>query len=731
MASPPPPSGIPDLSQLSLSSPSPSPSPSTSPSPTPTPSRASLLILYATETGTSLSLSETLYLQALRRRFRTVLCSLSDIDPASLVHTDSFVLLLISTTGQGEFPTAARAFWQFWLRSDLPGDLLEGCRFAAFGLGDSSYAKFNWPVRMVARRWSALGAEQIVQHGEGDERHYLGIDGSFQPWLETLWSRLDELVPMPPGVEEVAEEQILPPRFEVRFLDDADEAAAAAVRDATTSSDATISSSASPSTSSSSTTTAAAPAASASSPSGPSSPHASVNGSISPASFPSDLGPPPPGTVWSLVTQNKRITHPSHFQDVRLLTLTSLPSSPPLRYSAGDVLHLLPSNESSDVTRLLSRLGWTSVADKPLILEPSSFHHHPALPPYLPRGRTTLRRLLTQHLDAFSVPRRGFFDFIRRFSPAGSMEREKLDEFCTPGEGADEMYEYAMRVRRTMAEVLYEFGSVKVEPRWVAELFPGLRERAFSIASSPLMDDTSITLATALVTYQTRLSDPRWGICSKYLSTLAISSIVPVRIARGTLHLPASPNVPLILVGPGTGIAPLRSLLHTRLVQNRQTNTKSECWVFAGCRYRKRDWLFAEEWEQFDPASVSSARSEDGTVQHENGSAQPTTAKQGPNPQWAEYSTTTAVQVRLAASRDGPEKVYVQDLIETEGEQVWRLLANGACVYVCGTSGNMPTQVRGAVQKVAVKHGGLDDDQAKRFVDTLHRLQRWNEECWS
>lgn len=83
------------------------------------------------------------------------------------------------------------------------------------------------------------------------------------------------------------------------------------------------------------------------------------------------------------------------------------------------------------------------------------------------------------------MPRRRFFEVIAHFSPPGHREREKLEEYLQPGDGTDDMYEYAQRVRRTMAEVLYEFTSVKIPVEYVMETFPLLHERQFSIASGP------------------------------------------------------------------------------------------------------------------------------------------------------------------------------------------------------------------------------------------------------
>lgn len=124
------------------------------------------------------------------------------------------------------------------------------------------------------------------------------------------------------------------------------------------------------------------------------------------------------------------------------------------------------------------------------------------------------------------------------------MQREKLDEFCTPGEGADDMYEYAQRVRRTIAEVLAEFDSVRIPLEYVCEVLPMLRERQFSIASCPAVSRSStallvaaahslasaqerpngVQLAVAMVEYKTRLKEMRRGVCSRWLSQLPVGA---------------------------------------------------------------------------------------------------------------------------------------------------------------------------------------------------------------
>jgi sulfite reductase alpha subunit-like flavoprotein len=126
------------------------------------------------------------------------------------------VVFVISTTGNGEFPTSSVGFWRFLLRSNLPSDILCDLAFTTFGLGDSSYAKYCWPSRKLNKRLLGLGAAELMQCGEADDQHYLGIEGSLRPWLDTLWTTLEEILPPAKDDERViGDEELLSPSISV------------------------------------------------------------------------------------------------------------------------------------------------------------------------------------------------------------------------------------------------------------------------------------------------------------------------------------------------------------------------------------------------------------------------------------------------------------------------------------------------------------------------------------
>ncbi|PWN48453.1 riboflavin synthase domain-like protein [Violaceomyces palustris] len=604
-----------------------------------------LTILFGTQTGTAEDVANRIGKEARRRRFQVTVRGMDEYDKASLI-SESLVIFVISTTGQGTFPTRAMPFWKFLLREGLPKDILCDLTFATFGLGDTNYARFCWPARKLNRRLKDLGAEELIQAGEGDDQHYLGIDGTLQPWMETLWSTLDELLPLPTNVERIPDSVPLPPEIRIELSRDSNKSSVGGNQEGK-----------------------------------------GVDTDFFPGSEPTDLLPP--GYRWGRLRRNERMTSEDHWQDVRHIEIESEDGSN-LDYRAGDVACLMPENDSDEVSRLIERLGWGDRADDEVRMVPIDPSR--PLPFFSIQPCLTIRKLLTRYLDPFSVPRRSFFDSIRNFSPPDHMEREKLDEYCQTAEGAEEMYDYAQRVRRTMAEVLYEFKSVQIPIEYILEVFPTLRERQFSIASGPSRRPTSVELAVAIVKYKTRLKKPRRGICTSWLSTLRPGTKLGLRIERGTMRAPSSNSTPMILVGPGTGVAPMRSFVQERILQETPPSS-DRLLLYLGCRYSTKDFLFRTEWQEL----------------HEK----------------------RLLTYRLAPSRETESKIYVQDRIREDSERVWDLVGRrGGYVLISGSSGKMPESVREAVKYACVKHGDLDQDQAERYMEAMEKTGRWQEECW-
>ncbi|KAA1467026.1 riboflavin synthase domain-like protein [Dentipellis sp. KUC8613] len=385
------------------------------------------------------------------------------------------------------------------------------------------------------------------------------------------------------------------------------------------------------------------------------------------------------------VIKNERITASDWQQDVRHFELRT---EDDISYEPGDVAVIHPEALPEDVDAVLEALGWagTEDADAPIRIEHALADQ--SLPDHLPTV-STLRALFTRHLDINAIPRRSFFAFLRHFTD-DEREQEKLDEFVSH-EGADDLYDYTHRVRRTIREVLAEFRHTKMPKEYVFDLFPPLRPREFSIASSVLRHPHEIELCIAIVQYRTKLKIPRRGVCTSYLSALKTGDTIRIGLQKGVLSLPPDIKVPVICVGPGTGIAPMRALLEARDFAGATDNT-----LYFGCRHAAKDQHYHQEWEALQKKGV--------------------------------------LTYRAACSRDGPEgtaRTYVQHLIEEDSARVWALVSAGAWVYISGSSNKMPTAVRVAIAGAARKEGGLSEEEAKAYVAKMEREGRLYEECWS
>ena len=423
-----------------------------------------------------------------------------------------------------------------------------------------------------------------------------------------------------------------------------------------------------------------------------------------------------PGTLRARIIENARLTPMTHWQDVRHLTLVT---SSEVAYVPGDTLTLFPKNFEEDVDHFLSLMGWASIADEPIRFKPTrpvtglQAYPPPPIPNISSNDRLTIRGLLLKHLDITAIPRRTFFSQIAHFTN-DQMHKERLLEFSNP-EYIDELYDYTTRPRRSILEVLQEFQSVKIPWQLIANVLPVLRGRQFSIASGGVLKGTEgkgtrFQLLVAIVKYRTVIKKIRQGVCTRYIAALPEGTEVDVLFQKGGLHFTvAEAKRPVIMIGPGTGVAPMRSLIWERLswaqqmwshnqsnanhVANGYSSGVGESVLFYGCRNRMADYFYQSEWEE---------------LSHEIG-----------------------LRVFPAFSRDQKQKVYVQDLIREQADLVYRLLHKlSGLVYICGSSGRMPQAVREALIEVFEKKIPMERTAAEAYLLTMEKEGRYKQETW-
>lgn len=412
-----------------------------------------------------------------------------------------------------------------------------------------------------------------------------------------------------------------------------------------------------------------------------------------------------PGTLTAEVLKNERMTPESHWQDVRHLVLqVSCPDGFSPQEAAGSTAIIWPKNYPEDVQTLIDMMGWGDIADKVLDLHDELLSRKSHL--HLFSRRETLRDLLTHNFDINSVPKRSFISDLAFFTQE-PMEIERLRELTQPG-NEQEYYDYATRPRRTIIELLRDFPGVRIPFQHALDLFPLIRGREFSLANTPTPTNAlKLELIIALLEYRTIIRKPRQGLCSRYIATLAPGTLLTIGIKTPSKPILTSTTTPrpLIAVATGTGIAPIRALIQSRATQPTVGPTK----LFFGCRSRRADFFFADEWSGYSNLEAYPAFSRDDDV--------PVPAVDAEAPH--QYDTG---------------KNYVQHQIREHGREVAELLRVGEgggkpMICVCGNAGRMPVSVREAFKEVLVKYGVVRDvEEAEGWLgDAAGNVAYWQE----
>ncbi|KAK9452072.1 uncharacterized protein V1518DRAFT_410293 [Limtongia smithiae] len=622
-----------------------------------------IAVVYLSETGTSQSLAERLGRRLRRLRFRAavlgaddlarvaaVLFAASNTHPKTANDEVPIVILLCATTGNGEMPRHARRLWRFLLRRALPATALAGLPFTTFGLGDTSYAHFNFAARKMHKRLLQLGAHELCPRGEGDESASGGVEAAYAVWEQVLANRLQDLYACPPGVNVLSDDVLLKPEMPVT-VEDGSTAMKQTTRDDVVQS--------------------------------------RVCGPVRAA----------------VVVRNERITPPTHFQDTRAFHIKLSADTPGI--VPGATILVYPENDSDDVSTLITAQDWTAVADVPLAV-PATVRKWATTTPL------TLRTLLTYHLDIGCVPRASFFEVASFFSSGNEQQREKLRELGDAGneEFTQDRYDYADRPRRSALECLLEFDSVKLPLEYILDVFQPLRPRQFSVAQYDAAT-AEVGLLVAIVKYRTILRRIRQGVVTRFMARLAVGNAILVEVSAPQTPPPPA-DKPVLLVGPGTGVAPLHFLMAQRLSLPRDAESPSTLLVF-GNRLHDSDFYYHKEWLQHPSASESRSTASGISV----------------------LTITPSTKILACFSRDhtdddtAPRLKYVQSALKitSVAREVGDMLAhNGGYVWVCGSKGKMPKAVRAAIHDALEATLGKGEGMAA--ISVLEKQGRYIEETW-
>lgn len=364
--------------------------------------------------------------------------------------------------------------------------------------------------------------------------------------------------------------------------------------------------------------------------------------------------------VTARLTGNRLLSLPGGGKEVRRFTFDTSDSETPLSYQAGDALGVRPVNSPALVAEWLAVTGL-----------------HAATPVEVAGvGTVPFAEALHRQLDITRIT-----PGLLRFLGERSHDPRELKKLLR-ADNKDGLAKWSFG--RQAVDVVTEH-PVRADAQEWAGVLGRLQPRLYSISSSPLTDPRLVSLTVSVVRYENLDGRPRHGVCSPFLADSAPGTAVPVLVQPAPyFRPPADPATPMIMVGPGTGVAPFVGFLDER----RACGHHGPNWLFFGEQHRATDFYYEQEL---------TALLADGTL----------------------------TRLDTAFSRDQRAKVYVQDRIREHGPQLWSWLQDGAHFYVCGDASRMAKDVDRALRDIVVAHGGLEESEAAAYVKQLAGDRRY------
>jgi len=358
-----------------------------------------------------------------------------------------------------------------------------------------------------------------------------------------------------------------------------------------------------------------------------------------------------------------------------------------LVYEQGDSLGVWPTNSKADVELCLKALG-KSGDDVVRIQNIESTRAEP-LPEFM-----TLRKLFTQYLDIGGWPKRRFYEMLK-MSATDPKEKEELALICSREGKAD--YQACMDESFTYAELLEKFPSAVPSIGHLIDYVPDIKPRLYSIASSPRMQgEDECHLCIIRNDWYATSGRFRVGQCTRWLEELDVSGgglRMPGKVHKAAVVMPENHETPLLMVGLGTGIAPMRAFIEERVAAHRAGEKCAPMALFFGARNRI-EYSYEDEFKAYQ---------DEGVLQ----------------------------TISLALSREQKEKIYVTHRLKQEEQLLYDLIheQNGN-LYLCGPGGNVPPQVRKAVVDAIRECGGHSEEYAEKYVMDMQINGRYNVEAW-
>jgi cytochrome P450/NADPH-cytochrome P450 reductase len=274
--------------------------------------------------------------------------------------------------------------------------------------------------------------------------------------------------------------------------------------------------------------------------------------------------------------------------------------------------------------------------------------------------------------------------------------KPRLEALAAEGGTPDLYRSEVFAKRKSVLDLLEEFPACEVPLGIYLEMLPALSPRYYSISSSPSATPGTASITVGVVSGPARSGIGTYdGVCSTYLASMEPGAILRAGIkeTKAGFRVPDDPSVPLIMIGPGTGLAPFRGFLQERAARKAAGAALGPAMLFFGCRHPAQDFIYRDELEGYASAGIC--------------------------------------DLYTAFSRNDGEKAYVQDVLSRERAKVWALIEQGAHVYVCGDGSRMEPDVKRALVRLYADEKDVGLEEAEAWIEEMGAKDRYVLDVWA